>query len=461
MPEKRAMPEKAMPEPQISFAVPCEPVWDEYIRQLAITDRVLGYDPLTGEDGPSNIQWLQLGNRTLYLRKFLETGHSLEGHHALKDKDFKPGINIPEDRLALDHGTKDLYTAIGKVMLTAEELRTRADMMQDVSLSFSGAMIRLIPLSQEYSGNRSAYELFTDSVTSMHFMSTKLLGEIDGDESLDVESTAGLETGKSYVVCDEDGGRPEEVVIMSILTDRRIRCTERLRITRDRGIFASTNLLADPDSLTGAVANGDFTYISKELDVLADASSGRLIVCRDSGEITATAEYRLAGSSVWRTAEPLPGREYSDGTVDDNFALPQGTMTIRLRYTGGTYPFKVRYIVVRPVVAVTWIEDIRQPEIFSASCHDGNITIRGSKYGTLYGIPIAYMEATVSASVYMGDDDYSVTIPAEDVEDGSITFPLPPELADAPALYLRIRHADTEGSVSRWSDIYIHMDPTV
>ena len=147
--------------------------------------------------------------------------------------------------------------------------------------------------------------------------------------------------------------------------------------------------------------------------------------------------------------------------MDDNFALPQGTMTIRLRYTGGTYPFKVRYIVVRPVVAVTWIEDVRQPEIFSASRHDGNITIRGSKYGTLYGIPIAYMEATVSASVYMGDDDYSVTIPAEDMEDGSITFPLVRDLTDAPTLYLRIRHADTEGSVSRWSDIFIHMDSTV
>ena len=71
------------------------------------------------------------------------------------------------------------------------------------------------------------------------------------------------------------------------------------------------------------------------------------------------------------------------------------------------------------------------------------------------------MEATVSASVYMGDDDYSVTIPAEDMEDGSITFPLVRDLTDAPTLYLRIRHADTEGSVSRWSDIFIHMDSTV
>ena len=61
-----------MPEPQLSFTLPCEPVWEEHIHQLAITDRVLGYDPVTGKDGPSNIQWFQLGNRTLYLKKFLE-----------------------------------------------------------------------------------------------------------------------------------------------------------------------------------------------------------------------------------------------------------------------------------------------------------------------------------------------------------------------------------------------------
>lgn len=450
-----------MPEPQVSFTLPCDPVWEEHIHQLAITDRVLGYDPVTGKDGPSNIQWFQLGNRTLYLKKFLETGHSSDGHHSLTDKDFKPGINIPENRLALDYGTKELYEAIGKALLTADELRSRADLMQDVSLSFSGAMIRLIPLSQEYSGSRSAYVLFTDSVTSMNFASTKLLSEIDGDESLDVESTEGLEVGKSYIVCDEDGGRPEEVVIMSILTDRRIRCMERLHVTRASGLFAATNLLSDPDGLTGAIANGDFTYISKELDVLADASSGKLIVCRDSGDVTVTAEYRLAGSSVWRTAEALPGREYSDGTVDDNFSLPQGTMTIRLRYTNGTYPFRVHYIIVRPVVAVTWVEDVKQPEILSASRRDGIITIKGSNYGTLYGIPMESMEIDVSTSEYMGDDDYNTIIPSEDVKNGNITISLPPELADTPILYLRIRHTDAEGSVSRWSDIFTHMDTTV
>lgn len=450
-----------MPEPRISFTLPCEPVWEEYISQLAVTDRVLGYDPVTGEDGPSNIQWHQLGNRTLYLKKFLETGHDASGHHSLRDADFKAGINIPESFLALDHGTKALYEAIGRTLLEADELRNRAEQMQDVSLSFSGAMLRLIPLSQEYSGSRSAYELFTDSVTSMAFTSTALLGEIEGDESLDLESTVGLEAGKSYIVCDEDGGRPEEVVIMSILTDRRIRCTERLHVTRDRGIFAATNLLPDEGSLTGAAATADFTYISKELDVLADASSGMLIVCRDSGNINAIAEYQLAGSLEWRRADPMPSREYPDGTVDDNFELPQGTMTIRLRYSGGTYPFKVHYIVVRPVVAVTWVEDVKQPEILSASVSDGMLTLHGSTYGTLYGIPMSSMQVSVTTSPYITEDDYTVSVPAGDVQDGSITFPIAEELSGAPALYLRIRHVDVEGSISRWSDIFIHtQEPT-
>lgn len=136
-------------------------------------------------------------------------------------------------------------------------------------------------------------------------------------------------------------------------------------------------------------------------------------------------------------------------------------MTIRLRYTNGTYPFRVHYIIVRPVVAVTWVEDVKQPEILSASRRDGTITIKGSNYGTLYGIPMESMEIDVSTSEYMGDDDYNTIIPSEDVKNGNITISLPPELADTPILYLRIRHTDAEGSVSRWSDIFTHMDTTV
>lgn len=446
-----------MPEPKISYTLPCEPVWEKYIRQLAITDRVLGYDPATGEDGPSNVQWLQLGNRTLYLKKFLETGHDPNGHHALKDADFKDGINIPEKCLALDHGTKELYEAIGRSLLEVDELRKRAEKVQDVGLSFSGAMLRLIPLAQEYSGNRSAYELFTDSVSSMDHTPTRLLGEIKGDESLDLESTDGLEVGRTYIVCDEDGGRPEEATIMSILTDRRIRCTERLQVTRDRGLFTSTNLFRDTDGLTGAVATSDFVYISKELTVLTNAHSGVLIVCRDKGDVDAVAEYKLAGSLKWHRAEALPPREYPDGTVDDNFSLPRGTMTVRLRYSGGTYPFKVHYVVVRPVTAITWIEDVRQPRVLSASVEDGMLTVHGSAYGTLYGIPMAAMRASVSALSYIDEDNYTVTVRAEDIQDGSIAFPLTEELSREPALYLRIQYIDTEGSSSRWSDVFIHM----
>lgn len=157
----------------------------------------------------------------------------------------------------------------------------------------------------------------------------------------------------------------------------------------------------------------------------------------------------------------MPSREYPDGTVDDCFELPQGMMTIRLRYSGGTYPFKVHYIVVRPVVAVTWIEDVKQPVIRSASVSDGMLTLNGSTYGTLYGIPMSSVQASVSTSPYITEDDYTVSVPAGDVQDGSISFPIAEELSGAPALYLRIRHVDVEGSISRWSDIFIHtQEPT-
>lgn len=430
---------------QPSFSLPEKPVWEEGIYQLEVTDRVLGYDPRTGEDGPSNVQWLALGNRTQYLRKLLDKDHD-GGRHGIRNANFLDATRIPESALALDYETSRLMQLIRMIAGDTDTQRARADGLANINLSFSGALLRLIPYSQEYSGWRLAFELFTDYVTSRSFSQTVILKEIAGDDSLDVADTTGVREGVTYILSDEDGGRAEEVTVMSVLTDRRIRFTTDLQVTRTTGVMSATNLRPNDD---GAGAHGDFVYYTDELDVYENAQAGKLYLHRDAGFVNRDVTYRLAGSDAWQSAVFDGTVAFVDGTVDDVFRLPPGRMTVRIAYSGGNYPYTVYYIVFKPIHPIVWIEDIRRPEVVSATISGpGVLTVTGNRYASLYDIDQAGAEVVVQP-VSLATSARQTSLVTRPVNE--VSFQLTDDLLQQFPLRARIRYTDVEGAVSRWS----------
>lgn len=103
------------------YRLPCVPLWEEGIYRIEISDPALGYDPATGKDGVANVQGLQLGNRTLWLKALLEAGHASDGGHALRNVDFMDSSAIPESCLELDAPTAALMAAIAADSATLPE----------------------------------------------------------------------------------------------------------------------------------------------------------------------------------------------------------------------------------------------------------------------------------------------------------------------------------------------------
>lgn len=425
------------------FILPCEPVWEDSIYQLEVTDPVLAYNPATNVDGPANRQAQQLGNRTLYLRKFLEKAHT-DGRHALTDADFVDGTRIPEAALKLDHGTNELLDRAVALKTGVASTLQRAEDVLNVTLSFSGAMLQLIPYSREYSENASAFELFTDDFNLRGFIGTKIVREIHGDDSLDVEDTAGIHPGQTYILSDADGANAEEVTVMSVLTEHRIRFTTELQYTRTSGVLSASNLIPNGN---GATATGAFTYLSDYQKTLVGAVSGKLIVHRDNVPVTGKAFYQKVGSDVWEEAALSESRTFADRTVDDIYILPEGELCFRLEYTAHTDPYNVYYIVLQPVKSMVWLEDIRLPEIENAEMQGNHIVLQDGKYASLYDIPQKSAEVKISREHHFSGEIFTFTVAAG----AQISAELPAEYLGDETVYVRLRYTDIDGNISRWS----------
>lgn len=432
-----------------SYTLPCENRWEPSIYQLEITDEVRGYDPVTGTDGPANVQARQLGSRTLFLHSLLTSSHDEEGHHQLVDADFMEGTLIPESKLALDHGTNELKEEIAGVEDEVIYTREAADDLDSMTLSMAASLKKLIPLSWEYAGVNNEYELFTVDTTLRTFGETALLSEIAGDESIDVESTEGLKEGETYYLCDADGGNVEEIVIRSILTEHRIRCTSTLSVTRSEGRLSATTM-ALGDGCAEALG-GKFVYISRWMDCLDGADRGTLILCHDRIAEEPVVEYQLPGESTWTRAEMQELRSYHDGKDDHFYALPTSRLRFRVSCES-TQPFTVYFIIVEPVSDVLWIEDIQQPSIVSASVRGSMLTVKGSAYKSLYGIEKAKATVQVSSAATMDSNlfiaDYAGT-------SDKLTAVLPSALSTLQHLFMQLCYTDAEGTVSRWSPVYV------
>ena len=282
--------------PENPYRLPCVPLWEEGVYQIETSDLALGYDPETGRDGVANVQSLQLGNRTLWLKGLLEAGHGADGSHALGNAEFADGTAIPESRLALNASTLDLMRAIAANKKAMEKLREEAGNRDDPDLSLAGALRALLPLSWAYAAAPYDYELFTDSLSLREAARTTLLKEIAGDDSIDVLDSGGFREGGWYVLCDEDGGRPELVTVMAALTQRRIRCTTALTVTRRAGRLEGCSL--EPGVGCGT-ARHDWLYVSRLTDTLREAESGRLIVRRDRADISPAAFWMAEDGAAW------------------------------------------------------------------------------------------------------------------------------------------------------------------
>lgn len=438
---------------KISFTIPEEPFWHEGIYRLETSDPVLGWDPELVKDGPANRQWTELAERTLYLRDLLNKEH-LFGEHKFSDFDLAEDAKIPESKLALDYATLKIEGMLNDVLKGIDEQYDRMQKYSDIDLSSASILSRLVPYVREYFKGGCDFELFTDSVSLRTFLQTPILREIAGDDSLDVFSTKGIQPGASYFIIDADGSRAEEVTVLSVLSDTRIRFTHDLEITRDSGYLSSSNVVLVDDS---AIIKSSFTYITDYLDIIANEPGttgpiveGRIYVHRENVNVEGRVWYRESDDTPWQRAEYAGKKPFIDGSIDDVFIVPAKRLKLRIEYPGAESPWKISYIAVKAIQNFVLPEQVRHPEIIGITRNDRNITIFGESFASLWELKQKKIEACVSSKNEYGVEHYHAEAAAAD----RIALTIPYNLMLHEPLVAKIRYIDEEGVASRWSDSF-------
>ena len=447
--------------------MPEAPVWAEGIYQIETTDPVLGYDPAKDDGtyyeamlenqgyayGPSNTQWKQLADRTQWLRKMLLVGHDEEGRHHLTDDDFVTDAAIPESVLELDYGTQALLDEI--TALTAEIRKTYDEIDASEAanrLGLSWALQKLISMTWDRFGDKSAFEMFTDSLKMRldgEYKVEKAVVDNDsdvGDDSIDVSDSEGMEAGDWYVLVDNHTGAWKYVCVAAVLDENRILLTEPSPFTTDDGWMRGSNVSIKDFS---AVAEGSFAYISKPL---AGFNTGDdiTITLRHLQPVPElpVVEYLPEGGNEWLPAASVT-KSTGTGREDDIAVIPAQEGSFRFRITYSSLPGKTEFTAMSAVArhAYDTIEDVRRPEVLSVSAAG---MVAGSPYRSLYEIEQRSM--TVQASPYA---DFS-RITGEStkvVPDGQegLQEITQCQVNTAGAAYVRIKYTDIERVSSRWS----------
>lgn len=432
---------------QSSYNIPELPLWVNGIYQLETTDAALGYNPLTGEDGPANKQWEQLAYRTAYLKMLFEKQHSSGGQHHLTDADFKDGILIPETKLRLNYTTKALEQEIADTETRISAIRSAIDGSQDSgSLSLSGSIQKLVPLSWSYEGVRHDCELFTDSLTMRDVRKVTVTASTAGDDSLDVASTQNIYPGDRFILTNKDGTVYEEVCILSVLTAKRVRCTAPVQNTHTYAYLRATNI---PVGTGAAVANRDMLYLSGYLTTLNSCDSGRLII-RHSPEKSAQVSVAYIEDALtgWKEIPLFRRDEYTDYQEDIFVLAASERLRLKIAYTGLQTSTTFYSIILMADSDIVWIEDILQPQILSAECSNFLLVLKGSTFGALYdekqgGFQVQYARTRDFSTI-----EKTVTLSGGAVISGIYVN----EDLKGMQCFARIRYFDSNGTLSRWSE---------
>ena len=427
--------------------LPLTPKWEEGIHQFEYTDRMLGYNAATDKDGVANVPARQIGNRTEYLRELVSVAHDfLTGIHRLTNADFTADAAIAEECLQLDAYPAALRRELEEYFIRLRHVGASSIPDDSANMGTFNVLSRLIPLSWHYLGGFVLLELFCSNFTAMEFAAATVIDVVAGDDSMDVDSSSELVEGREYLLCNESGGELEHVTLMAILTETRVRVTHPLKYSRTSGKLADTNLIVSDGA---AMARTDWEYVSGLFQDSSDATYFLLVVNRDAVAATGAAWYRLASDGDWLVMGQVDSKRYADGTEDDIWNLPKGTVQFRLVYTGReeVYPYQVHHIFVLPRDNMEWVEDVRRPSIISVKRNGSALSLTGSVYGSLYREE--HGGTTVMVSDSLRADAYSQTKHFSGVV--TVALELDDYLKMLTPVFVQIRYSDVLGAVSRWS----------
>jgi hypothetical protein len=165
---------------------------------------------------------------------------------------------------------------------------------------------------------------------------------------VDVQSTAGLVIGDSYVILDDDGST-EVVTVAEILSPVRFRCADVLISSRDdTGTLSRTSWDIRPGY---ALAQDGGILFSRPLHLGGDDVDKALVIRREDSAAEARVYFQDANHPTW-TEAPWTWRRPSSiglpdlGLIDVEYRLPaRGALRVMIVIEGAAEPLMIKHIL--------------------------------------------------------------------------------------------------------------------
>lgn len=324
-----------------------------------------------------------------------------------------------------------------------------------VEATSSVAVQRAVSLDWLYRGNRVAFELFTPGYTLIDLAPVPVTGGVNGDDSLDVASTAGLRVGDDYVLADGDA--VALVRVSAILSATRLRLSANLGRDWTAGATLSRSSLNVRGAANALAAVGDL-YLSRPINIGTDLDGGAVVLRRTLNAGEARLYYRDAYQTTWREcgwSVRRQGDGVPAGFADYEYMLPmRGDGALRLDISGE--PMTIQHLVAlgAPTGLGGFINPSQRPAtpvISAPAAAATGIMERPTLALAGYSSPAGNAQVAVQFQVSATADFAAVLHDSGELTAG-LSYPLPAGvLAVGKTYQVRARVRDVAGLWSDWS----------
>lgn len=360
-----------------------------------------------------------------------------------------------------------------KLLDNTEHLRLRANgadeavgalqsRIEGVEKTSAVDVSRSVSLDWLYRGNRIAIEFFSGTTTLVAHAGVAVVSGVAGDDSIDVESTAGFKPGGDYLLINAEGTGAELMRVAAVLSGQRLRFTRNLGANYGAGARLAASTLT-PRTAGGVHGEAGAQWVTGAIN-LGETPTQRAVVIRRSinaGEVRLY--YRDAYQQEWaerywsnRRSAGGAGAEIPAGFADYEYIIPmRGDGYLRAQVDGEAVDILHIVAIGGPTGLGGYINPAMRPAapgVSNPAAGAVNVTERPTLTAGGYTSPAG--NAFASAKFQISTSNTFATTLHDSGDVAAMTYPMPAGvLAANTTYYIRASVKDVAGLVSDWSPI--------